>query len=123
MLAVSLETLQPVPYQFCRTQACPIVYFSIDSHQTFREAQLREPVYQKHLSKDDVFVCYCFRYTLGMIQAELAANGKSLIIEQIKAGIKANQCACDIRNPQGDCCLGNVILVIKHSTEDPTLTT
>jgi hypothetical protein len=30
------------------------------------------------------------------------------IVDDIKAGIKAGQCACDLRNPQGTCCLGNV---------------
>jgi len=33
---------------------------------------------------------------------------RSLIIEDIQAGITAGQCACDLRNPQGTCCLGNV---------------
>jgi hypothetical protein len=37
-----------------------------------------------------------------------------ILIEEIKAGIKTGQCACDIRNPQGSCCLGNVSAVVKR---------
>ncbi len=30
------------------------------------------------------------------------------IIESIKRGIKEKKCACDLRNPQGSCCLSNI---------------
>jgi len=114
MLAVSLATLQSVQYEFCRTPDCPVIYFATDGQQTFSEVDLREQVYQKHISNDDVWVCYCFRHTLGTIRTELATTGTTTVVEHIKAGISADQCACDIRNPQGDCCLGNVIALLKH---------
>ena len=41
-------------------------------------------------------------------RAEIEQTGRSNIPSQIMAGIQADQCACDIRNPQGRCCLGNV---------------
>lgn len=39
----------------------------------------------------------------------------------ITAGIRAGQCACDLRNPQGICCLGNVRRLIGATApENPT---
>ena len=61
-----------------------------------------------------MFVCYCFRYTPGSIRAEIEATGHSTVVDAINEGIQAGQCACDIRNPQGSCCLGNVRAVVKR---------
>ncbi len=33
---------------------------------------------------------------------------RAAIVDDINTGINAGQCACDLRNPQGSCCLGNV---------------
>ncbi len=118
MLAVSLTTLRAGSYHFCRTPDCPVVYFATDGQQIFRESDLRERVYQKHSSDDAVWVCYCFRHSLGTIHANLATTGVSTVIDQIKAGIAAEQCGCDIRNPQGDCCLGNVLALLKRLKTD-----
>jgi len=48
-----------------------------------------------------------------MIRGELAATGKSTVIDRIAAEMKADFCACEIRNPQGSCCLGNVKAAVK----------
>jgi hypothetical protein len=108
MLSVSLMELQEVPYYFCRDTDCPVVYFSADGTQTFTIFTLRERVYQKEPHSDDVWVCYCFRYTPASIRAELIATNASTAIHTIETGIAAGHCACDLRNPQGSCCLGNV---------------
>jgi hypothetical protein len=83
------------------------VYFSPDGEQTFRVEQIRAVVYQKEPDKDDVFVCYCFRHTVGELRAASPELRKA-IIDDINTGINAGQCACDLRYPQGSCCLGNV---------------
>lgn len=115
MLAVSLHEIQPdSTYRFCATPSCPIVYFANDGEQRFTEAQLRERVYQKHPDDNDVFVCYCFRHTPSSIQAELLATGQSTAVETVTQGVKAHQCACELRNPQGSCCLGNLSETVKR---------
>lgn len=113
MLAVSLAEVRDTPYFFCKDADCPVVYFSEDGTQTFTTDQVREGVYQKAPDNDEVFVCYCFRHTPGSIRAELIATGESTVVKAINAGIQNKQCACDIRNPQGTCCLGNVSAVVK----------
>ena len=107
-LAVPLTELRATDYHFCREPDCPTVYYAVDGSQVFDEAALRERVYQKHPDDDDIMICYCFQHTIGSIRAELVATGSSTVVEAITAGIQANKCACDIRNPQGACCLGNV---------------
>lgn len=113
LLSVSLREVQDVEYLFCKTQACPVVYFSTSGEQTFTVEQVRERVYQKEPDRDEVFVCYCFRHTVGELYAASPESCRS-IIEDITKGIDAGQCACDLRNPQGSCCLGNVRGLIKH---------
>ena len=114
MLAVSLTEVRDIPYFFCKDADCPVVYFSEDGTQTFTTDQIRERVYQKEPDSDDVFICYCFRHTPGSIRADLIVTGESTVVEGINTGIQAGQCACDIRNPQGSCCLGNVSAFIKE---------
>jgi len=114
MLALSLAHISHEPYLFCATPTCPVVYFSADGVQYFTVEQVRERVYQKAADVEGVFVCYCFRHTVGDIRAAVLADKADDLVEAIKAGVRARQCACDIRNPQGSCCLGNVQALIKH---------
>jgi hypothetical protein len=114
LLDVSLEEVnESTTYRFCRTPDCAIVYFD-EEDSMFTEADLRERVHQKHPQVGDVFVCYCYRHTPDSIRAELAAQGETDVVARVTAGTKAGTCACDIRNPQGSCCLGNVGKVVKQ---------
>lgn len=114
LLSVSLRDLTSVVYRFCRNGECKVVYFG-ESGDLYTEDDLSERVHQKHPETADVFVCYCFRHTPGSIQRELLLTGISSVIEQVNAGIQAGQCACEIRNPQGSCCLGNVTAAVKRA--------
>src|SRR5207253_9763324 len=108
LLSVSLRAvLDEVTYLFCRTPDCQTVYFAPDGQQAFTVGQVRERVYQKEPDSADVQICYCFRYTAGDVRSAPPAR-QSMIIADINLGIQLGQCACDIRNPQGTCCLGNV---------------
>lgn len=121
LLSVSLRKVQSAEYLFCKTQTCPVVYFAADGQQTFTVEQVRERVYQKEPDAEEVFVCYCFRHTVGDIRAA-SPETRASIVDDINTGIKAQQCACDLRNPQGSCCLGNVRGLIKR-LEMSTMTT
>jgi hypothetical protein len=121
MLSVSLRSFQDTKYLFCRTRTCPIVYFTVDGDQTFTIEQVRERVYQKEPEAPDVLICYCFYHTLGDLRAA-SPEDRTAIVEDINTGINAGQCACDLRNPQGSCCLGNVHGMIKR-LEKPAFAT
>jgi hypothetical protein len=109
-LDLPLNVLRAVHYRFCADPACPTVYYSEDGLQEFTEADLRERVFQKHPTNPDSFVCYCFRLTV----AKVREGGKNVYAE-VDRGVRNGQCACEIRNPQGSCCLGNVNNLIKVS--------
>jgi len=112
MVSVSLRSVPQDSYLFCRTRDCPVVYFNRDGRITFLTADLRERVYQKEPESTDVSICYCFRHTVGQL-VNASREERDSILADINAGIKAQECACDLRNPQGSCCLGNVTARIK----------
>jgi hypothetical protein len=98
----------PADARFCPTPICPTVYFG--STGTFTEDDLTVRVHAKHPHDDDVPVCYCFEYTPASIRRENGAASKDIAAE-----IKAGHCACEVKNPKGACCLGDVIRVEKES--------
>lgn len=112
LLLVSLRHIPEADYRFCSTQFCPVVYFTTGGEYSLNVDQLREQVYQKFPDSEDVLICYCFQHKAGDLSHALP-EVRTTIVEDIRSGIKAGQCACDIRNPQGSCCLGNVERVIK----------
>lgn len=113
MLAVSLREIVKDDFRFCPNEKCEVVYFSTDGRQRFTRSQIREKVYQKELLAEDAFVCYCFRHTRGEIR-NATPEDQARIVAEINAGVQAGQCACDLRNPQGSCCLGNIHQLIKQ---------
>lgn len=46
-------------------------------------------------------VCFCFGYGVADIEADLAANGRSTILERIAAEKAAGGCQCAVKNPKG----------------------
>ena len=112
MLAVSLRRVTSDEYFFCRTENCPVVYYSRDGSGIFAEDDLREVVYQKHPHDPETPICYCFQHKVKELTLASAEEADRVVAE-IRAGTSADQCACDIRNPQGSCCLGNVTMVAK----------
>ncbi len=41
-----------------------------------------------------------------MVIDGVRAHGRSTIVEEITPHVKANECACEVKNPAGRCCLG-----------------
>ncbi len=109
LLSVSLVEMRGTEYGFCGNPVCGVVYFQIGGEQVFTQDQVRERVYQKEREREDTPVCYCFQHTVG----EVRMRGEA-IVEEINAGIRAGKCACELRNPQGSCCLGNVRGLVKR---------
>lgn len=113
IISVSLHRVEDVKHFFCASPDCSVVYFAEDESETFYTHDLRERVYQKESDSDDVLVCYCFFHTLGDIHSSLSEGMTHVIVDDINEGIQKGHCACDWRNPQGTCCLGNVLKIIK----------
>ena len=46
-------------------------------------------------------ICFCFGYTVEDIKNDIRDNGKSLILEKIKAEKSLGKCDCTNKNPKG----------------------
>jgi hypothetical protein len=108
--ADALARLSPDPYRFCPTPACEVVYFGPDS--VFIGGDVSVPVFQKDPAGERT-VCYCFDVTESDLRRELVDGERPTASERITALVKADRCACEVRNPQGSCCLGNITSVVQ----------
>lgn len=106
--------LGTVQYYFCADPKCPVVYFSNDPVPYFIVDDLEVKVFAKDLG-EDVPVCYCFGWTRGRIHKEIRETGRSTAPVEIAKQVKAGLCACDVKNPKGRCCLGDVNAVVKNA--------
>ncbi len=84
-------------YYFCTDPACKVVYFGQDD-TVINLSALKTRVGQKETQQDRP-ICYCFDVTQQ--QAQLDSSIKKFVVQKTKAA----QCACEIRNPSGKCCL------------------
>lgn len=90
-------------YYFCDSHECDVVYFGQDGSVITRH-DVRSEVGQKSRSPDRV-ICYCFGITEGEVLGEMdhqrSSSAREFVIEQTRL----HNCACDVRNPSGRCCL------------------
>lgn len=100
-------------YYFCEAPDCDLVYFPFDRQApSFQRSDLLVRVGIKE-SLDPIPVCYCFGFTRKDIVDEIAVKGRSTVSERITAEVKAGNCACEVKNPSGKCCLGDVTRTVK----------
>jgi hypothetical protein len=98
-------------FRFCASPDCDVVYYHPDGEQ-LRKSDLHVPVGIKE-AEEPAPLCYCFGFTRAMVFEELRKTGYSDIPKHISAELKAGNCACEVRNPQGSCCLGNIAAAIR----------
>lgn len=103
-------------YRFCAERACPVVYFEEQASRVFTIDDLRIVVGVK-ASKDPIPLCYCFGFDESHLREEILRTESTTIPERISHLIHEGLCACDVRNPSGDCCLGEVNRVAKRLKE------
>ncbi len=108
----ALRRVQLTHYRFCSNTACDVVYFG-DAGDCFGTVDVRVPVWQKQMPGARHF-CYCFGESETVIRHELVQSGQADVVNRIREHIAAERCACDIRNPRGACCLGDVMSAVKR---------
>jgi hypothetical protein len=106
----ALVRLASGDYRFCATSECPVVYHGPDGE--FRREDVLVPVFQKEVGASRT-LCYCFVIAEDQIRREVETSGFSASADRIKDLVVAGRCACEVRNPQGTCCLGNVFALVK----------
>jgi hypothetical protein len=76
---------------------------------------VRVPIWQK-APFGSRGLCYCFGENEADIRAEIESLGRPRAVERVREQITAGRCACEIRNPRGVCCLGDVAAAVKRVT-------
>ena len=108
----SLETLNAnVEHYFCSTEECDVVYFD-SNNKKYLISDIKVAVHQKDASTTTP-LCYCFDWTKEKIEKYIKLELSPYPIEHIRGNINENRCGCEVNNPQGSCCLGNVTKYIK----------
>jgi len=117
---VAAVTAGPVPprqyFWLCEDSDCDVVYFGEDGTLLGTSDVRVIPSFKGSPSLNDL-VCYCFLYSRQDIEDELKASGDTTIFDRITAEVKAGNCACEVRNPSGKCCLGAVKRAIQETRE------
>lgn len=98
-------------WRFCRTLNCLVAYF----HDSEPLVEVKDvSVVITHKTTDPRrLVCYCFGFTA----ADIAADPDGLITEDIKGRCRRGEDRCPETNPQGSCCLGNVLALRRAEAE------
>jgi Zinc binding domain len=109
----ALRRFEPGAYRFCPDSTCSVVYFGAS---VFRTDDVHVRVWQKEPAGARM-ICYCFDENEADIRAEVEQTGASKAVERVRDHIEAGRCACEIRNPKGACCLGDVIQAVKRIAE------
>jgi hypothetical protein len=98
---------------YCATRDCPVVYFDREDDVTFTEAVLTARVYAKHPDDATVPACYCFAVSVGAMSN--AARSRELR-EMVAREVQAGHCACEVKNPKGACCLGDLVRIARSES-------
>jgi hypothetical protein len=89
--------LKEQQYYFCDDPNCDVVYFGLTG-SVINKNELRTVVGKKEKS-DEMLVCYCFGVSKKIAKEHVEV--KAYVTQQTKD----KNCACDVRNPSGRCCL------------------
>ena len=101
-----------ISYSFCRTVDCDVVYFSDQVVFTKPDLKLRVGIKE---TANPIPLCYCFDYSREDIRRDIEATGQTSALEEIKAEVQAGFCACEVKNPSGTCCLGDITRAIQEA--------
>ncbi len=113
----ALEVIEnPDGFYFCETPTCGVVYFNNERKVYLHKEDVNVRVGIKEM-ENPVPVCYCFGWTQKRIFEQIRQLGYSTAVREISEKIKADECACDITNPSGRCCLGEVNKAVKRGKE------
>ncbi|MBI4494218.1 MAG: copper chaperone Copz family protein [Chloroflexi bacterium] len=111
-----VATLGEGQYGFCDNPRCSVVY-ALAGGPPLRTSDLRTRVGLKQ-TEDPVPVCYCWSFTERQIVEDVLAHGRSTVREYITQRVADGACGCELNNPAGRCCLGNVGAAIKKGERE-----
>jgi Zinc binding domain len=108
------RSLTSMPYSFCDSPDCDVVYVSASGEQVITKNQLRVRVGIKE-KEDPIQFCYCFDFDRKAIWDDIRLKGTTDIPRMITDRVKAGECRCEVTNPRGSCCLGDIYRAVKQA--------
>jgi hypothetical protein len=111
----SLSRLETGNYFFDASPDCDVVYFSNERDSYFTKHDIKVRVGIKE-TQDPIPLCYCFGHTAESVHAEVESIGTSTVVERITQQVSAGNCACEVKNPSGRCCIGEVNKAVNMMT-------
>ena len=96
-------------YSFCNNPECDVVYFKGDN--TFTVDMVNKEIGLKDSSSDQGTICYCYGYP----KSELFEKN---LTDKINIRIDNYGSRCDLRNPNGKCCIDDIKRAQKEKNED-----
>ena len=101
------------PYYFCDAADCDVVYISALADHLIMKDHLKVRVGIKE-SEDPIPLCYCFGYSRADVRREVEERGRTEVLQRVKAEVEGGFCACEVKNPSGACCLGDMTRAIQE---------
>jgi hypothetical protein len=95
-----------------------VVYFAAGG--IFRKPDVKVRIGLKE-QEDPVPLCYCFDYARADVWRDIEEHGRTEIPARIKAEVQRGFCACEVKNPAGTCCLGEIARAIQEARRSPRL--
>ncbi len=92
---------------YCPNPDDPTLYFFPEGGQTLSKDDVTVRVGFKE-AEPPRLVCYCFEHTREEIQQDFLRQGESTIEADIREKVAAGLCSCEVKNPKGKCCVGDV---------------
>jgi hypothetical protein len=109
----ALRPFEHSGYRFCPDASCDVVYFDAEA-RTFTTIDLRVRAWRKEApGAHDLLL---LRRERNGHQSRIVRTGRSKAEARVRAHIHAGRCACEVRNPKGACCLGDVTQAVKRVT-------
>jgi len=92
--------LEDKQFSFCDDPSCPVVYFTVDG-EAFTVDDIRHPpAYKTGDSKH--LLCFCFNVTGDDL------SGRRDPMPYVRERVRREECACNVLNPSGACCLASI---------------
>lgn len=91
----------------CTNPEDSTLYYFPGSDQVIDKSQAVDRVGFKE-TDEPRYICYCFRHTASEIESDFLRHGRSTIEEEIREKVESEACSCEVTNPSGNCCLGDV---------------
>ena len=110
-----LRRVSALQHHFCPEPTCAVVYFD-EAGAVYLKDDIRVAVWQKEPSGCRM-ICYCFDENEAEMLAECEQAGATAAADRVRAHIAAGRCACEVRNPRGACCLGDILAAVARIKE------